>query len=238
MTRPAPALAARETLDLPGGRALVEWRRSKRARRISLRIDPSFGAVIVTLPMRVGRGAGMALLMGHAEWVSARLAALPASIAFADGAELPIEGHKFRICHRPDGRFAARLAEDRLEVSGDAAFLSRRVHDFLRSEARRRLSARVLATTAQAGLLARRVSVKDTSSRWGSCSADRCLAFSWRLLMAPDFVQDYVVAHEVAHLRHMNHGPAFWELVNTLTPYEPTARDWLHRNGPGLLRIG
>jgi predicted metal-dependent hydrolase len=80
--------------------------------------------------------------------------------------------------------------------------------------------------------------VKDTSSRWGSCTSDRSLSFSWRLLMAPDFVQDYVVAHEVAHLRHMNHGTEFWRLVGELTPHQAAARDWLHRHGPGLLRIG
>jgi predicted metal-dependent hydrolase len=238
MKPPATALGSRETVLLPGGETVVEFRRSKRARRVSLRIDPAGGAVIVTLPMRAGRRAGVALLMGNADWVTQRLAALPALIPLTDGAELPIEGRPHRICHCPTGRFAARLAEDRLEVSGEIRFLPRRVTDFLRSEARRRLSARVLTTAGRAGLAARRISVKDTSSRWGSCTSDRSLSFSWRLLMAPDFVQDYVVAHEVAHLRHMNHGTEFWRLVGELTPHQAAARDWLHRHGPGLLRIG
>jgi predicted metal-dependent hydrolase len=84
----------------------------------------------------------------------------------------------------------------------------------------------------------RRVTVKDTSSRWGSCAANGNLAFSWRLVMAPPFVQDYVAAHEVAHLRHMNHGAGFWGLVAGLTPHMDEAMRWLKRDGPALLRIG
>jgi predicted metal-dependent hydrolase len=225
-------------LDLPGGQAVVQWRRSRRARRVSLRIDAAEGTVIVTLPMRAARRAGMALLMGHADWVAARLAALPSPVSFADGVTVPIEGVPCRILHVPAGRFAARLRGGVLEVSGEAAFLPRRVADFLRAEARRRLTARVVAAASRAGVAARRITVKDTRSRWGSCSAAQCLSFSWRLLMAPDFVQDYVVAHEVAHLRHMNHGPDFWLLVDRLTVHTDAARDWLHRNGPALLRIG
>jgi len=83
-----------------------------------------------------------------------------------------------------------------------------------------------------------RVAVKDTRSRWGSCAANRNLAFSWRLVMAPRFVQDYVAAHEVAHLRHMNHGPRFWALVEQLTPHSAAAVEWLRTQGPRLLRVG
>jgi predicted metal-dependent hydrolase len=84
----------------------------------------------------------------------------------------------------------------------------------------------------------RRVAVKDTKSRWGSCASNRNLGFSWRLVMAPPHVQDYVAAHEVAHLRHMNHGPRFWSLVAELTPHTEIAVAWLRNNGPKLLRIG
>ena len=82
------------------------------------------------------------------------------------------------------------------------------------------------------------MAVKDTRSRWGSCAANRNLAFSWRLVMAPRFVQDYVAAHEVAHLRHMNHGPRFWALVAELTPHTTAAVEWLRTHGPRLLRVG
>ncbi|MBV9758540.1 MAG: M48 family metallopeptidase [Alphaproteobacteria bacterium] len=227
-----------ELLALPSGPAQVQWRRSARARRVSLRIDPRRGAVVVTLPLRAGRRAGMALLMDHADWVAERLAALPSAVAFADGAEVPLNGVPCRIRHAPDARGGAWLEDRTILVAGAPEFLPRRVADFLRSEARRRLAALVAAKTAQAALASKRVAVKDTRSRWGSCSPDGSLAFSWRLVMAPAFVQDYVVAHEVAHLRHMNHGPRFWALVGQLTPYTDAAIAWLRTHGAGLLRIG
>lgn len=226
-----------EILRLPGGPTRVEWRRSARARRVSLRIDPRDGAVVVTLPPRTGRTAGMALLMNHAEWVSARLAALPGHVPFVDGAWVPVNGVEHRIAHCP-GRGGAWIEGRQINVTGAPEFLSRRVADFLRAEARRRMSELVIEKAAAAEVRPSRVSVKDTRSRWGSCAANRALAFSWRLIMAPRFVQDYVAAHEVAHLRHMNHGPRFWALVAQLTPHTDTAVTWLRDSGPRLLRIG
>jgi predicted metal-dependent hydrolase len=227
-----------ETLALPSGLARVEWRRSSRARRVSLRIDPAGGAVIVTLPARASRKAGMALLMGHADWVSDRLAALPEAIVFDDGATVPFCGVPHRIRHHPEGRGGAFLLDQELHVTGAREFLARRVRDFLRHEARRRLGALSLAKAGLIGVAPKRVTMKDTTSRWGSCAPDKSLALSWRLVMAPPFVQDYVVAHEVAHLRHMNHGPKFWALVDELTPHTKAAIAWLRAEGARLLRIG
>ena len=230
--------ATSEVLALPGGMACVHWRRSRRARRVSLRIDPRDGAVVVTLPPRTGRNAGMALLMDHADWVSKRLAALPGAVPFVDGAEVPLAGQPHRIRHVPGRRGSVWLEGGEILVAGEASFLSRRVSDFMRAEARRRLSVLVAEKAALAQLRPSRVSVKDTRTRWGSCAANRALAFSWRLVLAPPFVQDYVAAHEVAHLRHMNHGPRFWALVETLTPHTEAAMAWLRSEGPRLLRVG
>ncbi len=231
-------LAQSEILSLPGGPARVEWRRSRRARRISLRIDPRGGAVVVTLPLRAGRTAGMALLMDNADWVARRLAALPGPVPFADGARLPLHGLDHRIRHAPEARAGVRLEGREIVVSGEAAFLPRRVADFLRAEARRTLCEVVAAKAAAAQVHPARITVKDTRSRWGSCASSGHLAFSWRLVMAPPMVQDYVAAHEVAHLRHMNHGPRFWALVDDLTPHRAAAVAWLHSHGPRLLRVG
>ena len=96
----------------------------------------------------------------------------------------------------------------------------------------------VVAKTATLGVTARRIAVKDTRSRWGSCAVDGSLAFSWRLVMTPEFVQDYVAAHEVAHLKYMNHGKRFWNLVDRLTPHAATAIPWLRAEGFRLLRVG
>ena len=192
----------------------------------------------MTLPMRAAKSAGLALLKRNADWVSARLAALPETAPFADGASVMIDGMEHTIRHSPGGRGGAWIEAGALHVSGDAEFLARRVADFLRAEARRRFSAQSLAKAAEAGLPVRRVTVKDTRSRWGSCSADGVLMFCWRLLMAPPTVQDYVVAHEVAHLRHMNHGPDFWALSDKLSPHRQAAQAWLAAEGARLLRAG
>jgi predicted metal-dependent hydrolase len=232
--QPLPA----EMLTLPRGPTRVEWRRSQRARRVSLRIDPCGGGVIVTLPMRAARGAGVALLMNHAEWVADRLAALPEALPFAEGSMVPIGDVPHRIRHVPQGRGGAWLQDGELHVSGAPEFLRRRVLDFLRAEALRRLTALVAAKTAVLGVSARRILVKDTRSRWGSCAADGSLAFSWRLVLAPHFVQDYVAAHEVAHLKHMNHGARFWHVVDRLTPHTAAAIPWLRAEGFRLLRVG
>jgi predicted metal-dependent hydrolase len=170
--------------------------------------------------------------------VADRLAALPEAVSLTDGATVPICGVPYRIRHVPAERGGAFLLEHELQVTGAAEFLPRRVRDFLRQEARRRLGGLVVAKAALIGITPKRVTIKDTTSRWGSCAPDRSLALSWRLVMAPPFVQDYVVAHEVAHLRQMNHGPKFWSLVDELTPHAKAAIPWLRTQGSRLLRVG
>ena len=226
-----------EILHLPGGPACVQWRRSRRARRVSLRIDPQGGAVVVTLPPRAARTAGMALLMGHAAWVAERLAALPGHIRLRRGAVLPLHGRGCTIRHvgGPEG---VRRVGRSLLVGGAAGRLADQVAGFLRAEAGRRFAGLVAEKAAAAGVAVRGIVLKDTRSRWGSCTADRTLSFSWRLVMAPRYVQDYVAAHEVAHIRHMNHGSRFWLLVRALTPHTDAAISWLRDEGAALLRVG
>jgi predicted metal-dependent hydrolase len=226
-----------ETLTLPGGPTRVRWRRNVRARRVSLRIDPCEGTVVVTLPPRAGRRAGMSLLMTHATWVSDRLAQLPDAIRFADGAIIPFCDASLAIRHVPRAHGGAWMKDGVLHVTGAPEFLRRRTTDFLRVVARRRFSDLVMCKAAIGGVQARRVIVKDTRTRWGSCAPDGSIALCWRLIMAPAFVQDYVVAHEVAHLRHMNHGARFWELVGQLTPHCTSAMAWLRSDGARLQRI-
>ncbi len=230
--------SAQASLPLLAGETAVLWRRSARARRVSLRIDARVGKVVVTLPTRASRAAGVALLADNAAWVAQRLAALPPPIAFAPGGSVTIDGAPHPIRHAPDAHGGAWFADGTLHVTGEAEFLPRRVRDFLRAEARRRFAAAALAKAAAVGLAPRRVTVKDTSSRWGSCAPNGVLMFCWRLIMAPPFVQDYVVGHEVAHLRHLNHGAAFWSLCDSLSPHRVHAEAWLRTQGAALLRTG
>lgn len=223
---------------LPPEPCLVRWRRSARARRVSLRIDAAEGAVVVTLPNRVGRKQGLALLSEHAGWVMQRLAGLAPERPFADGASVPVGGVEHIIRHDPTRRGGAFLEEGTLVVTGDAQFVARRVRDFLRAEALRRIALAMRPHAEALGVTARAVRLKDTRSRWGSCAPDRTLAFSWRLILAPAWVLDYVVAHEVAHLREMNHSARFWALVEARTPHRCAATEWLRKNGAALLRVG
>ncbi len=227
-----------ETVHLPHGPTAVLWRLSARARRVSLRIDARTAAVVVTLPVRAGRSAGLRLLTSHAAWVEAKLAALPRPLAFIDGGVIPIGGEPHTIRHVPGGRGGAWIAAGEVQVGGDQAFLARRVADLLRNEAKRRFLALAGLIGAEAGLKPAKLVVRDTRSRWGSCTGKQTVMLNWRLIMAPDQVQRYVVAHELAHLRYMNHGASFWRLVDELVTNRGECTAWLSQRGAVLLRAG
>lgn len=231
-------MSAAETVELPHGPTAVVWRRNPRARRVSLRIDPRAAAVIVTLPPRAARAAGLRLLTDNAGWVGSKLAALPPALRFAEGTAVPVGGEPYRIRHVPGGQGGAWIEGGEIHVAGDAAFLPRRVGDLLRAEARRRLSALVADVSVQTGLRPSRLAIRDTRSRWGSCTAGGTVMFNWRLVMAPAAIQYYVVVHELAHLRHMNHGEQFWALVAQGAPGMDAAIAWLKRHGAELMRAG
>ncbi|WP_165943450.1 M48 family metallopeptidase [Roseicella aquatilis] len=235
-----------ETVALPGtapGGAVsettcpVRWRRSSRARRVSLRIDARAGEVVVTLPPRANRRAGIALLTTHAAWVRERLAALAPHIPLVPGSEVPLGGLRHVIRHDPAAAGVA-LASGALIVGGPEEGVVAQLAAFLKAEAQRRIRVLAAGHAALLGVAPKTIRLKDTRSRWGSCAPDGTLAFSWRLVMAPDWVLDYVVAHEVAHLKELNHSARFWAHVELLTPHRDAAVEWLRVNGPALLRVG
>ncbi len=167
-------------------------------------------------------------------------------VPFAAGAIIPLRGqpHEIALAGRVSRRAVVEVVpasgsrRPRLLVSGAPEHAPRRIADWLEAEARRDLEARVEHHTDQLGLKARRVRVRDQKSRWGSCTSEGHLSFSWRLILAPPFVLDYVAAHEVAHLAEMNHGPKFWRLVARTMPRFEEAKLWLRRNGLDLYRYG
>lgn len=209
-----------------------------RARRVTLKVDPAGGRVELVLPPRTSLRAARSFAEQQEGWIRQRLAALPPRVPFADGAAIPLGGREMIIRHRPAARGTAWIDVDEIHVAGAAPHVARRVRDFLIAEARRTLGAkaRALAVTVDRRVL--RITIRDTRTRWGSCSPDGRLAFSWRLILAPPEVIDYIVAHEVAHLVHLHHGPRFWRLVEQLMPGAKQWRRWLGRHGNRLLRYG
>ncbi|MDJ0684520.1 MAG: SprT family zinc-dependent metalloprotease [Alphaproteobacteria bacterium] len=217
----------------------IQFRPHPQARRVSLRIDSKSGAVILTAPARTARRRLLAFVEEHRDWVLEALARLPTARPFADGAVIPVEGQDIRLAWLPEHRGPCILSDATLTVGGDAPHTARRVRDFLKTRARTRIVERVALKAETANLAPGRISIRDQSSRWGSCAANGGLSFNWRLICAPPPVLDYVVAHEVAHLRHMDHGPDFWDLTERLSDGDMAVqRNWLRRHGAALQRLG
>ena len=210
----------------------------KRARRIIIRVDHGNAGIVVVLPPRSTRDQGRRFALLNKGWIRDRLALLPPRVAFRPGAVIPFLGVEHRIRHRPRAQGTVWREGGTINVAGRAEHVARRIEDWLKREARREIERRV---RQKAEIIERRVgglSVRDPKSRWGSCSPSAKLAFSWRLVLAPRAVLDYVVAHEVAHLKQLNHGKRFWRLCAELTRDAEAARAWLNQHGPALHRSG
>lgn len=233
-----------------GAKHRVEVRRVATARRLTLRVRAAKRDVILTMPARGSLLRAKLFVQRHAAWIDTRLARLPTATPFGPGAIIPLRGVPHEITHRPGMRGLVwiedpdpaapdgTVALPRLCVAGDAPFVARRVQAFLTKLARADLELAVARHTAKLGVAAQRITLRDTTSRWGSCSSAGALSFSWRLIMAPPLVLDYLAAHEVAHLRHMNHSDAFWATCAALMPDHRRAEAWLKAHGLALLRFG
>jgi predicted metal-dependent hydrolase len=229
-----------QQLSQRAGKVPVHVRVSRRAQRLALKIDAVGDAVELVLPPRTSLPQALNFLKTNRAWVESRLAALPPRVTFEDGKSVPVLGepHRIRQVARSGEHGPVWIEDGEIRVSGDKAHLARRVRDFLKDRARAEIGRRARRLAQQIDKTVGRVTVRDTTTRWGSCSANGNMAFSWRLVMAPEPVLTYVVAHEVAHLVEMNHGPRFWKLVNRLVPHVERHRDWLNANRAWLLRIG
>ena len=223
----------------PSGQAIpLDLQRDRRARRITLRLDPAAGRFTLVVPRGASLDEAMGFARSKARWMARQLSALPPRVPFAPGAVLPLLGEDHVIRHVPEARRGTWREAGEIRVSGFADCLPRRVADFLKREAREELTNRARDKAARIERSVSRLTVRDTRSRWGSCNSDGCINFSWRLILTPEPVLDYVVAHEVAHLKHLHHGPRFWSLVGKLTEDVEGARRWLHNNGDSLHRYG
>jgi len=235
--KPPPASVRHELLKIDGRLLEVRVMLNPRARRMIVKVNPATGEISVTAPSRRGLAHALDFARGEKDWIAGQLAKAPGPVALVPGAVIPFCGKPHEIRSRHARGPAPVWQEDGIIwVSGHAAHAPRRVLDFLKSEARKACEALVLKHADKLGVKPSRITVRDTASRWGSCSSARSLSFSWRLILAPDFVLDYVVAHEVAHLKEMNHSPRFWAHVKYLVADKNTAQNWLRVNGRELQR--
>ena len=204
-----------------------------------LGVDPRSGAVILTIPRRASRRRALAWASEQEGWIAERLAALPRDVPIAPGTSIPFRGVDRRIDWAADRPRRIVLDDERLFVGGPLEGLDARVLRWLKAEARTLLAAETREFAAPIDAALTRVGVGDPVSRWGSCSSSGTVRYSWRLILAPDFVRRATVAHEVAHLVHLNHGPDFHALVAQLLGEDPRpARAWLRRHGAALHRVG
>ncbi len=221
-----------------GSEATLRVRRSARARRVAIRILPnSFDAELV-LPRKATKRQGVKFASERAEWLQDHLGRLPAPVPFAEGAVFPYLDRPMTIRLLNDKIDSIRREGDNLVVRIARRDLSAAVRAYLRNEAKRELTDRATEMSERIGRPFRRLTIRDTHSRWGSCSWQGDLSFSWRLIFAPDWVVDYMAAHEVSHLVHMDHSASFWRLVEELGGHADDARRWLREQGPGLYRYG
>lgn len=218
---------------LPGSPPVeIVLKRSARARRFSLRVSRLDGRVTLSLPARAREAEAMAFARAQEEWLRETLAGMPVRAGVGIGSVIPVEGRMLRL--EPAGGRGVRVEGEALLIPGDPAQAGVRAGAFLKALARDRLVAASDRHAAVIGRQVARVTLRDTRSRWGSCAQDGALMYSWRLVMAPPSVLDYVAAHEVAHMEQMNHSPAYWAVVDRLYPGWQVQRKWLHAEGQAL----
>lgn len=225
-------------LAIDGEPVSVTLRLNPRARRVIVKVHPATGAVTLVAPSNRALDHALDFARGQKDWIALQRARVPVPILLEPDALVPFRGQMHMVRHGGSGRSPVLhdAAAKILWVHGRPEHGPRRLTDFLKREARRLCEARLLEYAALLGVSPARITMRDTASRWGSCSAARAISLSWRLIFAPDFVRDYVVAHEVAHLKEMNHGPRFWALVRRLHPDFAQAQEWLKLHGRSLQR--
>jgi predicted metal-dependent hydrolase len=241
--RPATGEDPRLVVSCANENFVVTVRRHPRARRYTLRVRERDREVVMTIPPRGSLRQARDFAERNADWIAARVRRIPHVVPFADGETIPLRGVPHRIAHKPHARGTVWTENGAdgaalLCVTGGERHLARRLRDFLKREAKRDLTEATKRYAAALDVAIERIGVRDTASRWGSCSSDGALSYSWRLILAPAFVLDYLAAHEVAHCRELNHSARFWHIVDQLTPQRRRAEAWLKAHGNSLHRYG
>ena len=232
-----PFLKPNDDYDFP---PYIRVRRNARARRMSLRLDSSTRMFDLTVPKRMPLWLAQDFVIDQEGWIAKQLAAMPKGIAFVDGAVLPILGQDRRIVVEGwDKRKTDITLEDHtLRVRTNLDDPSPRIARYLKALALKVMELLAHAKAAQIDLTVEALSIRDPKSRWGSCSSDARIMLSWRLILAPPTAMDYVIAHEVAHLKHLDHSKDFWRECRKLSDDYIAGKNWLRTEGQSLMRYG
>jgi predicted metal-dependent hydrolase len=217
---------------------MVSFRRNALCKRMVLRLTSDGAGVRVTVPPRASAAEAIRFVESSKPWIAKTLMSRAPVVAFKHGQKFQFRGIALTIEATGGRRGLVHQIGDRIIVPGDEAHVTRRLLDWLKLQAKSELSLVSKAYATAMSVNYRKLTVRDQNTRWGSCSAAGDLSYSWRLILAPEFVLDYVAAHEVAHLKEMNHGPKFWRLVITHCKRAKEARDWLRLHGRNLHRYG
>jgi predicted metal-dependent hydrolase len=230
-------------VDVEGEAVPVRIRRNTQARRISMRADAVKREIRITMPTYTPTAAALEFVSQKRQWIAARLQSAPAAAPIGPGAMVAVEGEPHRIVWNENATRTIRLVEGEegreLHLGGPADMVQGRILRWLKAEARRTFAVDIAHYCARAGELAPSLSLGDPRSRWGSCSTRGTISLSWRLIMAPASVRRSVIAHEVAHIRHMNHSADFYAWLDALHEGDRKAADrWLKMHGTALQRVG
>jgi predicted metal-dependent hydrolase len=230
-------------VDIEGEAVPVRIRRNPRARRISMRADAVKREIRITMPSYAPTKAAMDFVAQKQQWIAARLQSAPAIASLRSGETVAYQGEPYRIVWNANATRTVKrvdgVEERELHLGGPEDMVEARIVRWLKGEARRVFEAEIAHYCARAGEAVPRLSLGDPRSRWGSCSSRGTISLSWRLIMAPASVRRSVIAHEVAHIRHMDHSPAFYGWLDTLFEGDRKAADrWLKMHGTALQRVG
>jgi predicted metal-dependent hydrolase len=239
------AKPAGETMTVFSGERSFELAivRHPRARRYTIRVRDAYRDVVLTMPRRGNLADAHVFAQRNVAWIATKLSKLPDVVPFTDGEIIPFRGVPHRITHCPHARGIVWIEHDGtgnplICAAGNASHISRRVTDFLKREAKKILTEASRAYAAKIGVNIKSIGLRDSGSRWGSCSESGSLSYSWRLILAPSFVLDYLAAHEIAHRIELNHSKRFWALLDSMTPDRVRAEAWLGAHGNSLHRYG
>jgi predicted metal-dependent hydrolase len=233
--------ARQETMRIGGKSVSVKVRLNPRARRLIVKVHPSTGEVAVVAPSERSVQKALDFARQEGDWIAGRLDRVPDPVYLEPGDTVLFKGNLYVLRLSPD-RGSVWIDNDAtrptIRVTGKREHAPRRVEDWLKKQARTAITRRINALAEELGVKVTRITVRDATSRWGSCSTSGAISLSWRLIMAPNSVLNYVAAHEVAHLREMNHGARFWRIVDKLVGQDEaeTAQAWLREFGTELHR--